>query len=133
MIVLKLDFQKTFDTVSWDALQKFFVARGFEQRWTKWISTIFNSSSAQIMMNGHLREKIMSKCSLRQGDALSPHLFILVANVLQQLCEKEYMVGILKHPLRVDDPFPVLQYVDDTLLLVQGDTQQINYEIQSKS
>lgn len=104
---------------------RFFLARGFGSRWIKWISDILNSSSSQILMNGHLGEKIISKCGLRHGDALSPYLFILVADVLQQICDKEYRAGSLKHPLGVDGPFPVLQYADDMLLLVQGDIQQV--------
>lgn len=51
------------------------------------------------MINGMLGETISSKSDLKQGDAL-------------------------KHPLGVDGFFPVLQYADDTLLLLQGDVQQ---------
>ena len=60
-----------------------------------------------------------------RGDALSPYLFILVADVLQRCCDREHQAGLLKHPLGGEGPFPVLQYADDTLLLIQGDTQQV--------
>lgn len=67
---------------------------------------------------------ITSKSGLRQGDPPSPYLFVLVADVLQQLCISEFRRGNLKHPLAVDSCFPVLQYADDTLLLIQGNVEQ---------
>ena len=67
MIVLKLDFRKAFDSVSWDALFQIFQARGFGSRWNHWISNIFTSSSSQVLLNGQIGEKIQSKCGLRQG------------------------------------------------------------------
>ena len=66
---------------------------------------ILTTSSSRILVNGAAGERIISRCGLRQGDALSPYLFILVADVLQQLCKKEYQEGNLKHPLGADGPF----------------------------
>lgn len=105
MIVLKLDFQKAFDSVSWDALLQILAARGFGDRWIRWISTLLHSSSSRVMINGQLGEKIISQSGLRQGDALSPYLFILVADLLQKLCIAEYNRGNLKHPLAVKGIF----------------------------
>ena len=118
MIALKLDFRKAFDSVNWDALKQILAARGFGDRWIRWVDSILTTSSSRILINGNPGERILSKCGLRQGDALSPYLFILVADILQQLCQKEYREGNLVHPLGVDGPLPILQYADDTLILL---------------
>ena len=124
MIVLKLDFQKAFDSVSWDALKLILAARGFGSRWVRWIHDILSTSSSRIIINGTLGERILSRSGLRQGDALSPYLFILAVDVLQQPCKREHQAGNLMHPLVGDGTFPILQYADDTLIFMQGDIQQ---------
>ena len=72
MIVLKLDFQKAFDSVSWDALKHILAERGFGSRWIRWMEDIQSTSSTRIFISGTLGERIISRCGLRQGDALSP-------------------------------------------------------------
>lgn len=124
MIVLKLDFRKAFDSVSWEALFKILAARGFGDKWLGWINCLLSSSSSRVMINGILGEKIMLKSGLRQGDALSPYLFILVADLLQRLCIAEHNRGNLEHPLAAHGPFPVLQYADNTLILIKGTYEQ---------
>lgn len=93
-------------------------ARGFGQRWIK---KLLVSSSSRVMIDGKLGSKITSGSGLRQGDALPPYLFILVADVLQRLCIAEYSRGNLRHPLSVDCFFHVLQYTD---LPIQGNFEQ---------
>lgn len=58
MIVLKLDFQKAFDSVSWDALHHILIARGIGSRWVRWINDLLSSSCSRILINGTLGERI---------------------------------------------------------------------------
>jgi len=51
-IVLKLDFAKAFDIVSWVGLQKVLLARGFDQRWISWMMSLLNSSKSAVLVNG---------------------------------------------------------------------------------
>lgn len=113
MIVLKLDFRKAFDSVSWEGLLAILAARGFGQRWISWIKELLHSSSSRVLVNGSMGDPIQSRSGLRQGDSLSPYLFILVADLLQRLCCAEHEQGNLTHPLNVDSFLPVLQYADD--------------------
>jgi hypothetical protein len=70
-------------------------------------------------MNGQLGESLRFKRGVR-----SPYLFDSIADVLQRLCCLAFEQGSLLHPLDVDSFFPILQYPDDTLILLKGELSQ---------
>ena len=119
--VLKLDFKKAFDSVEWSSLDKILCARGFDERWRLWVSNILSSGKTSVLLNGVPGRWITCRRGLRQGDPLSPYLFIIVADVLQKLISKASRAGDLCHPVDPSLPCPVLQYADDTLILTRGD------------
>jgi hypothetical protein len=77
------------------------------------------------MLNGVPGRWITCRRGLRQGDPISPYLFIIVADVLQRLIQKASTNGDLCHPLNQTIPCPVLQYANDTLILTKGDTSSM--------
>lgn len=115
-MVIKLDFAKAFDTVSWEALEVVLRARGFNLQWRTWMQQILQTSKSAILVNGCPGPWISCKRGLRQGDPISPYLFILLADVLQTLIKRS---TVIRHPIVDNDGCPV-QYTDDTLLLVRG-------------
>ena len=119
--MLKLDFAKAFDSVNWSSLLRIMQARGFPPLWQSWMLQILQTSRSAILVNGSPGPWITCKRGLRQGDALSPYLFILVADLLLCLLKDR---GTVRHPL-IDAPCPVLQYVDDTLILVRATTEDV--------
>jgi len=121
-LVLKLDFAKAFDTVIWDSLQTIMRARGFPDRWCAWINSLLSSSRTAVLVNGTPGPWFTCRKGLRQGDPLSPYLFLLVADVLQQMIQKD---PVIKHPISSNQPCPVLQYADDTLILVSADAASV--------
>jgi len=123
--ILKLDFKKAFDYVEWSSLDKIFHARGFDERWRLWVSNILSSGKTSILLNGVPGRWITCRRGLRQGDPLSPYLFIIVAVVLQKLIAKASLAGDLCHPADPSLPCPVLQYADDTLILTRGDVSSM--------
>lgn len=87
-ILLKLDITKAFDSVSWPFLLEVLRNLGFGQIWCDIISGLLTSSSTQVIVNGIPGEKITYQRGLRQGDPLSPMLFILVMDVLCYMVKK---------------------------------------------
>jgi len=85
------------------------------------VSNILSSGKTSVLLNGIPGRWITCRRGLRQGDPLSPYLFIIVADVLQKLISKASRAGDLCHPVDPSLPCPVLQYADDTLILTRGD------------
>ncbi|KAK1677030.1 hypothetical protein QYE76_037878 [Lolium multiflorum] len=119
-IVFKIDFRKAFDSVNWSSLLAILKARGFDDRWCLWMKRILDTGHTAILLNGAPGAWIRCRNGLRQGDPLSPYLFIIVADVLQRLIAHASSSASLLHPLSPGTPCPVLQYADDTLILCKA-------------
>jgi hypothetical protein len=98
-LFLKLDISKAFDSVRWDYLLEVLEAFGFGSRWRGWISCLLRTSSTSILLNGVQGQRYRHRRGLRQGDPLSPMLFILAMEPLQRLLEVAASEGLLS-PIR---------------------------------
>lgn len=94
-LILKVDFFKAFDTVDWNFLFALLRARGFTEKWTGWIQTILLSSKASFLINGTQCGYVRYHRGLRQGDPLSPLLFVMVMDVLSTMFNNALSTGIL--------------------------------------
>jgi hypothetical protein len=100
-LFIKLDILKAFDTVNWPFLLHIMEQLGFTQRWRNWISSMWCTASSSFMVNGVPGKKIFYCRGVRQGDPLSPTLFLLAMEPLYRLFKKAQEVGLLAKLSRV--------------------------------
>lgn len=91
-VVFKIDFKKG----SFYVLEQ----KGYGDRWRKWIQRCLFSVSYSVMINRRPRGKFSGPRGLRQGDPLSPYLFIYVADALSRLVERPVNQYLFK-PMQV--------------------------------
>ncbi|XP_050233505.1 uncharacterized protein LOC126681992 [Mercurialis annua] len=76
LLVLKLDFQKALDSVDWEYL--ILLCMDFPQKWIQWISSCcLSTGTTSVLVNGSLVDSIMLRRGVRQGDPISPYLFLI--------------------------------------------------------
>nr|CAB3445827.1 unnamed protein product [Digitaria exilis] len=94
--------------------------RGFDERWRGWIMEIRVTGKIAVMLNGVPGNWITCKRGLRQGDPISPYLFLIVADVLQRLIQQAAALGLLQHPVDPSLPCPTLKRVLDDFSQATG-------------
>jgi len=99
IVILKLDFEKAFDTVEHNTILSVMQHMGFLDTWIHWIRLIFSSGTLAVLLNGVPVKKICCKRGARQGDPLSPLLFVLAADLLQAIINKPASLGLLRRPI----------------------------------
>eukprot|EP00253_Pinus_taeda_P021359 PITA_21359 len=117
-MLMQLDLSKAFDKVNWNYLEAVLTAFGFDQKWNKWILALIKSSSFSILVNGSPSETFTPSRGIRQGDPLSPFLFVILMEGLSRLIHKAKADGIIRglRPLHSSPATTHQQFVDDTLL-----------------
>ncbi|GJX55137.1 RNA-directed DNA polymerase, eukaryota, partial [Tanacetum coccineum] len=113
-LIFKVDFEKAFDSVRWDFLDDVLKNLGFGSRWRDWIQSCLNSSKGSILVNGSPTSEFQYFKGLKQGDPLSPFLFILVMESLHLSFQKVVNAGLYKGVV-LDNSLQIshLFYADD--------------------
>ena len=131
-LVCKLDIEKAYDSISWEFLYKVLDKMGFGRRWLNWIKWCISTASFSILINGTLAGFFQSSMGLRQGDPLSPYLFVIGMEALSCLINRavdgNYLSGIQVANRRGEDlSISHLLYADDTLIFCKDDIEQLKF------
>jgi hypothetical protein len=92
-MTIKLDMSKAYDRVEWGFLEAMMLRLGFAEQWVKLITRCVCSVSYAILLNGSPLEVFYPSRGLRQGDPLSPYLFLMCAEGLSSLLSRASQDG----------------------------------------
>jgi len=114
---VKIDLMKAFDSV-----RNFFGVMGFLEKFINRFKTCVTTASFSVSMNGDLVGYFQAKRGLRQGDPLSPYLFVIAMEVFScMLNEDTDLYPITFHSKCKQIHLPHLCFPDDQLIFVIGD------------
>ena len=131
-ILCKLDIEKAYDHIRWDFLLKMLERMGFGPKWIRWINWCISTATFSVLINGSSTGFFRSSRGLRQGDPLSPYLFVIgmeaLSCLLKRAVEDNFITGcrfggrdggeiVISH----------LLYADDTIIFCDANAEQMMY------
>ena len=118
-ILVSLDQEKAFDRVDRSFLSRVLEQLGLGPFFQKWISTLYSDASMKIIVNGYLTDRISLERGVRQGDPMSPLLYILCAEVLACNIRADTSIKGFLIPGSKGQLFKIRQYADDSSCFVK--------------
>lgn len=120
--MFKIDMQKAYDSLEWHFLEEVLAGMQVPQRFIEWIMSYVRTVSYSILINGCPSAPSKAKRGVRQGDPLSPYLFVLAMDYLTRLLKTFRRNPDFKyHPRCHRQHIIQLSFVDDLLLFSKGD------------
>ncbi|XP_023634340.1 uncharacterized protein LOC111829476 [Capsella rubella] len=125
-MAIKTDMSKAYDRLEWPFIAKVMEKMGFCEKWIAWMMCCITSVQYRVLLNGQPRGLIIPDRGLRQGDPLSPYLFILCTEVLIaniRRAEAAKLITGIK-VARASPAISHLLFADDSLFFCQAKKEQ---------
>ncbi|KAM6574657.1 hypothetical protein CsatA_022984 [Cannabis sativa] len=125
-MLIKIDLEKAYDKMSWEFVIHVLGMMGFPSMFIDWIKKCISVSTIKVLLNGSIVGKFSPEQGLRQGDPLSPSLFILAAETLSRLLLSKEEAGLLKgfKLSRRGSAITHLMFADDIILFGQASMKE---------
>ncbi|KAL4295395.1 hypothetical protein GQ457_12G013690 [Hibiscus cannabinus] len=123
---LKLDMEKAFDRVEWTFLRSVLLRLGFHSDWVDLLMDCVSTVSYRIRINGRLSPVLIPQRGLRQGDPLSPFLFVICMQGLSATLLAEQAAGRIMG-IRASQKGPRvnhLLYADDSVVFIRNSERE---------
>ncbi|XP_024200200.1 uncharacterized protein LOC112203464 [Rosa chinensis] len=130
-MALKLDLSKAYDRMEWSFLRKVLDRFGFAHSWIDLVMQCINTVRYSFLVRGKPRGLVIPSRGLRQGDLLSPYLFLIGAEGFSALLRQKQELGLLQG-IKVCDGAPSvnhLLFADHSMLYAQASLEDC-YQIQ---
>ena len=88
-LLCKLNIAKVYDHICWDFILMVLEKMGFRSRWLQWIKWCISTATFSVLVNGSPVGFFRSIRGLRQGDPLSPYLFVIDMEVFSWLIHRD--------------------------------------------
>ena len=110
-ILISVDFEKAFDSVEWSFMIEVLKKFNFGEIFLKWIKLFYKNAESCTINNGLTSGYFQLSRGVRQGDPLSPYLFIICAEILAiKIRENKNIKGIWVEK----EELKIIQFADDT-------------------
>ena len=125
-MTVKTDMSKAYDRVEWAFIKALLQKMGFHEHWIKLMVECISSVQYRVLLNGQPKGLIIPQRGLRQGDPLSPYLFILctealISNIKKAEREKQ-LTGI--KVARACPSISHLLFADDNLFFCKAQKEE---------
>eukprot|EP00253_Pinus_taeda_P030826 PITA_30826 len=126
-MMIKLDLSKAYDRLNWKYLCAVLEAYGFAKRWIEWIFSMISTPFFSILVNGNPTKPFNASRGIRQGDPLSPFLFILAVDGLGRIIKRETRRNKLRGLKLWGNNLTIThqQFVDDIMLFGEVSLREV--------
>jgi hypothetical protein len=117
-MIIQLDLEKAYDKIEWHYMVNTLEDFGFVQHWINSVVILVSTISYSLLINGAPSKPLWPSRGIRQGDPLSPFMFILMMEGLGRSIKSATVAGEITG-IKTFENFPTSmhqQFVDDTLL-----------------